>query len=98
MLVVVVVAGVGHVAPPHASQQLGRSPMQAVPPGGRLQAASLGLRLHVCTPRAFVRQQVTKRGRPQVDCAAQRLTLALQALGSVPALTAALATAAAHLT
>src|SRR5882724_995186 len=98
VLVVVVVAGAGHVAPPHASQQLARSPTQAVPPLGGLHAAALLLMLHVWTPRAFVRQQVAKPGRPQVDCAAHRLTFPLQAVGSVPALAAALATAAAHLT
>ena len=97
-VVLVDVVGSGHVAPPHASQQLGRSPTQAIPPRGGRHAAGLALMLHCCTPSAFVRQQVANPGRPHVDWAAQRLTLPRQAFGSVPALTAALATAAAHFT
>jgi hypothetical protein len=54
--------------------------------------------LHIWTPFAVVRQQVTDRGRPQVDFAAHPLTVALHAFGSSPALTAARATAAAHRT
>jgi len=45
--VVVVVVGAGHVAPPHASQQLTRSPTQAMPRPGALHAAPLRLMLHV---------------------------------------------------
>ena len=44
---VVVVAGAGHVAPPHAPQQLARSPTQAMPPRGARQAAAFRLMLHV---------------------------------------------------
>jgi hypothetical protein len=96
VVVEVVGGGAGHVAPPQASQQLGRSEMQAVPRLGALQAA-LRLTLHVCTP-AIVRQQVTKPGLPHVEVAAQVLTFPLHARGRVPALAASLATAAAHLT
>ena len=45
--VVVVVAGAGHVAPPHASQQLGRSPTQALPRCGALHAPAFRLMPHV---------------------------------------------------
>src|SRR5215831_3569130 len=45
--IVVVVAGAGQAAPPHASQQLGRSPMQAMPRRGALHAAGFRLTLHV---------------------------------------------------
>jgi len=95
---VVVVVTVGHVAPPQASQQLDTSPTQAVPRLGALQAAARRLMLHVCPRCAFVRQHVTNPGLPQVDFAAHRFTAPLQAFGSVPALTAILATAPAHLT
>jgi hypothetical protein len=42
-------------------------------------------------PFAVVRQQVTKPGFPQIDCAAQRFTAPLHCFGNVPALTAAFA-------
>lgn len=45
--VVVVEAGAGQVASPHASQQLGRSPTQAIPRLGALHAAAARLMLHV---------------------------------------------------
>ena len=44
---VVVVAGAGQVAPPHASQQLGRSATQAMPRRDALHAAAFRLTLHV---------------------------------------------------
>jgi hypothetical protein len=94
----VIVVAVGHVVPPHASQQLDTSPTQTVPFLGALHAAALRLMLHFCTPLAFVRQHATKPGLPQVDFAAHRLTAPLQAFGNVPAFTAAFATARAHLT
>jgi hypothetical protein len=53
-VVLVVVTGGGHAAPPHASQQLGMSLTQAEPPRGGLQARALGLMLHRWTPAALV--------------------------------------------
>ncbi len=97
-VLVVVVAGAGHVAPPHASQQLSTLPTQAVPPFGLLQAAACFFTLHFCTPLAVVRQQVTEPARPQVECTAQRMTAPLQAPGSAPAFTASFMTCAAHFT
>ncbi len=90
----------GNAQPPlvHASQQLGRCPTQACPRLGGLHAAALGLMLHLVAPLASVRQQVTNPGFPQVDRAAQTFAARRQALGKPPALTAALATRAAHLT
>src|SRR5436309_9566311 len=73
--VVVVVAGAPHVPPgPHASQQLGTDPTHAVPPRGGLQADSLLLIEQLVLPLLSVRQQVTKPGLPQVDCASQLIT------------------------
>jgi len=70
-----VVAGAPHVPPgPHASQQLGTDPTHAVPPRGGLQADSLLLIEQLVLPLLSVRQQVTKPGLPQVDCASQLIT------------------------
>ena len=72
---VVVVTGAPHVPPgPHASQQLGTDPTHAVPPRGGLQADSLLLIEQLVLPLLSVRQQVTKPGLPQVDCASQLIT------------------------
>src|SRR5439155_3571 len=62
-VVVVLLAGA-----PHASQQLGADPTNAVPPRGGLQAPALRLIEQVVLPVASVRQQVTAPGMPQVDC------------------------------
>jgi hypothetical protein len=58
---------------------------------GDLQRATLLLMLHLVLPFAVVRQQVTKPGFPQTDCAAQCLTAPLHCFGNVPAFTAAFA-------
>src|SRR5439155_319438 len=74
-VVVVVLPGAPHVPPgPHASQQLGTDPTHAVPPRGGLQADSLLLIEQLVLPLLSVRQQVTKPGLPQVDCASQLIT------------------------
>src|SRR5437016_6678155 len=74
-VVVVVLPGAPHVPPgPHASQQLGTDPTHAVPPRGGLQADSLLLIEQLVLPSLSVRQQVTKPGLPQVDCASQLIT------------------------
>src|SRR5437867_2128947 len=74
-VVVVVLPGAPHVPPgPHASQQLGTDPTHAVPPGGGSQADSLLLIEQLVLPLLLVRQQVTKPGLPQVDCASQLIT------------------------
>ena len=86
------------LGPVHGSQQLAWSPAQAEPPLGALQPCAPFLMWHFLTPLAVVRQQVTKPGFPQVEFAAHFLTEPLQDLGSVPAFTAALTTARAHLT
>jgi len=98
LVAVVVVVTVGHVVPPHASQQLGISPAQALLPFGALHAAALRLTRHVCTPVAVVRQQVTDPDLRQVDFAAHFFTAPLHSLGSVRALTAAVAWWATQLT
>src|SRR5438876_912279 len=74
-VVLVVLPGAPHVPPgPHASQQLGTDPTHAVPPRGGLQADSLLLIEQLVLPSLSVRQQVTKPGLPQVDCASQLIT------------------------
>src|SRR5205807_1130119 len=73
--VVVVVLPAGTQPPcSHASQQLGNSPTQALPPRGALHELALRLMLHVVLPAASVRQHVTAPALPQVDCAAQPTT------------------------
>src|SRR5262249_40498893 len=56
------------------------------------------LTLHVCTPSAVVRQQLTNPGLPQVDLPAQLMTEARHVSGSLPARIACLTTCAAHRT
>jgi len=86
-VVVVVLSGA-----PHASQQLGTDPTNAVPPLGGLQAAALCLIEQVVLPAASVRQQVTAPGKPQVDCEAQDTTASRHSSRSSPSATASSAT------
>jgi hypothetical protein len=64
-------------------------PTHADPPLGGLQVAASRFRLHLVTPLALVRQQVTAPGLPHVERATQRLAAPKQSAGSVPASTAA---------
>ena len=88
-VVVVLLAGA-----PHASQQLGADPTNAVPPRGGLQAPALRLIVQVVLPVASVRQQVTAPGMPQVDCDAQDTTASSHSSRSSPSATASSATLA----
>src|SRR5262245_61059468 len=54
--------------------------------------------LHVCTPSAVVRQQLTNPGLPHVDLAAQLMTESRHVSGSLPARIARRTTCAAHRT
>ena len=72
--------------------------VHAVPRLGLRHAAAPRLTLHVVRPAAFVRQEVTDSGRPQVDFAAHILTVCLQGPGSACALRASVVTPAAHRT
>jgi len=91
-VVVVLVPPEMHEPSAHASQQLGSDPTHAVPSCGALQSLSLCLMLHFVWPCSSVRQQVTKSGLPQVDCAAQCTTASLHSWRSDPSLVAASAT------
>jgi hypothetical protein len=75
---------------PHASQQLGCSVTQAVPPRKGLHASALGRSAQRDTPCALVRQQVTAPLRPHVDFDSHLMTLSKHSLRSLPAFTAAL--------
>jgi len=97
--VVVVVLPAGTQPPcSHASQQLGNSPTQALPPRGGLQNPARRLMLHVVLPAASVRQQVTAPALPQVDCAAQPTTTSAHSSRREPSLTAWLVTPATQFT
>lgn len=72
--------GDAHPLVVHASQQLACTPTHAEPPLGALQALAALLVLQVVFPLAFVRQQVTKSGLPQVERAAHLTTAPLQLL------------------
>ncbi len=86
-IVVVVVVGA-----PHASQQLDVCPTDAEPPtGARHDAAPLRM-LQRVLPLASVRQQVTKPGRPHVDCASQLWTSPRHSLRRLPSRIAAFRT------
>jgi hypothetical protein len=98
VVVVVVVLGVTQPPAPQASQQLGTAPTHALPPDGVVHFAACRFVLHRVAPLALVRQQVTAPGLPQVERAVHRLTVPLHCMGSSPAATRALATAAAHAT
>ena len=97
-VVVVLVPPEMHEPSVHASQQLGSDPTHAVPSCGALQSLSLCLMLHFVWPCSSVRQQVTKSGLPQVDCAAQCTTASLHSWRSDPSLVAASATCCTQLT
>jgi len=97
--VVVVVLPAGTQPPcSHASQQLGNSPTQALPPRGALHELALRLMLHVVLPAASVRQHVTAPALPQVDCAAQPTTNPAHSSRREPSVTAWSVTAATQLT
>ena len=68
--------GAGVTQPPcwHASQQLGKLPVQAEPPDGALQRSAERLIAQRVLLREFVRQHVTAPARPHVERAAQRST------------------------
>jgi len=72
--VVVLVVVVAQPVAVQASQQLARTPMHRAPPLGAVHRAVARLIAHLVTPLLFVRQQVTKPGRPQVEWDAHRLT------------------------
>ena len=97
-VVVLLVPPEMHEPSAHASQQLGSDPTHAVPSCGALQSLSLCLMLHFVWPCSSVRQQVTKSGLPQVDCAAQCTTASLHSWRSDPSLVAASATCCTQLT
>jgi len=77
-----VVLVVAHPPSKQASQQLGTTPTQALPPVGATQWAGLRFTLQTVSPVGLVRQHVTKPGLPHVDRAAQRMTEPLQPRGS----------------
>ena len=94
-------APLGEAAQPlvvHASQQLEKIPTHALPPAGGVHLAAPGLVLHLVTPLALVRQQVTKPAFPHVDLAAHFFTAPLQLFGSDPASARAFATWPTHFT
>jgi hypothetical protein len=84
--------------PPHASQQLGTVPTQAVPPLVARQRVADFFTPQRCLPSAVVRQQVTAPARPQVDLAAHRLRLALHSGRSSPLAMRAVSTPVTHFT
>jgi len=86
--VVVVLPAGTQPSGPHASQQLGKLPTQALPPDGALHAAAWRLMLHVVLPLASVRQQVTAPALPQVDLAAHTTTRSSHSGRSDPSSTA----------
>jgi len=97
--VVVVVLPAGTQPPcSHASQQLGNSPTQALPPRGGLQDPARRLMLHVVLPLASVRQQVTAPALPQVDWSAQPTTTPAHSSRREPSATAWSVTSATQLT
>jgi hypothetical protein len=90
---VVVVLAPGQPPPgPQASQQVGWSLTQALPPIGARQESAFRLTLQRVFPLAKVRQQATNPSFPQADRTAQSTTWSRQADERSPFLTAALAT------
>jgi hypothetical protein len=65
-VVVLLVTGL-HPLDAQASQQLGTLPTQAEPPAGAVHRDGSRRVVHRCAPLAFVLQQVTYPGLPQVD-------------------------------
>jgi hypothetical protein len=98
VLVVVLVDVVVVTQPPtpHASQQLAKVDVHAVPPAGGRQVP-LRLMLQRVIP-CRVRQQVTNPGRPQTDFAAHRLTAPTHSARSMPVPTLCRATSVAQRT
>ena len=87
--VVVVVLPAGTQPPcSHASQQLGKFPTHALPPGGGLQELARRLILHVVLPLASVRQHVTAPALPQVELSAHATTRSAHSSRSDPSSTA----------
>ena len=72
MVVLVVVLVDAQPVAVQASQQLSGPVLHAVPSFGAVQAAALRRMAHLVSPLVFVRQQVTKPGRPHVDRLAHR--------------------------
>jgi hypothetical protein len=85
VIVVVVVVCAAHPPATHASQQLGALPTHACPPDGGRHLVASDFRVQRVSPRAFVRQQVTKPGRPQVERAAHATTARRHSLDRSPA-------------
>jgi hypothetical protein len=83
---------------PHASQQLGRSVTQAVPPLTGLHAAAFFRRAQRERPCASVMQQVTTPSLPHVDFEAHLMMESKHSFRSVPPLTAPFATRETHIT
>ena len=94
----VVVVTEAHVPAPQPSQQLGTSPTHIEPPFGGMHAVAFDFTAHVLLPLAVVRQQVTKPGRPHVDCFAHFATSARHDFGRLPRFAAAFAARATHCT
>jgi hypothetical protein len=84
--------------PAQASQQVPWMPRCALPFFGGLHLLAFFLITQRPTPFAFVRQQVTRVGCPQVDFFAQRFIARLNRRGIVPAFAAALIRPRAHWT
>jgi len=96
---VIVGVGVGtHPLALQASQQLGKAPAHAAPPGGALQWVASRLILHLVAPSAVVTQHETAPGLPQIDFAAQLCTRPVQRGFSCPLSTRVWSTPAEHFT
>lgn len=95
---IVVVVLTGQLPALQASQQLATRCTQAAPPCGAVHFVAADLIEHCVTPRAVVRQQETKSGRPQVDWAAQWTTARLHCFGRVPFAIADFTAPTTHLT
>jgi hypothetical protein len=93
-VVVVVIVEAAHDPLVHASQQLGWSLAQALPPEGGEHSAARGRILHRRSPAALVRQHATAGERPHVERTAHRTTAGRQRGRSLPSATASLATPA----
>jgi hypothetical protein len=98
VVVVVVLSGGAHAPFAQASQQLGWSLTQALPPGGGVQVPALLRMPHLRSPPAFVPQQATAPARPQIERTAQRTTALRHCRRSCLAATASFATVATQCT
>jgi len=84
VVVLVVVVGVAQPPATHASQQLGAFPTHACSPDGGRHLVASDFLVQRVSPRTFVRQQVTKPGRPHVERAAQATTARRHSLDRPP--------------